>query len=170
MFVLKFRHMKVTNGQYLRSAMFGFNDALVSTTGVIVGVSVGTGDKSTIILAGVVTILVEAISMGTGEYNSVKSANQFTKSNEKTNPALSGLIMFCAYFTAGLVPLAPVFFLPVDTARAASIIFALIGLFILGYFKGKIVKVSPLRSATEILIIGALATGVGLLAGTLLKV
>lgn len=162
--------MDTANKEYLRSAMFGFNDALVSTTGVIVGVSAGTGNKNTVILAGVVTILVEAISMGTGEYNSVKSAKQFTKGKMVVRPEVSGLIMFCAYFLAGLVPLLPVFFLPVDQARVASIIFAFIGLFVLGYFKGKIVKVSPLRSATEILIIGALATGVGLLAGILLKV
>ena len=52
--------------EYLQSAMFGFNDALVSTTGVIVGISTGTGNKQVVILAGVVTILVEALSMGSG--------------------------------------------------------------------------------------------------------
>ncbi len=156
--------------EYLRSAIFGFNDALVSTTGVIVGVSTGTGNKSTVILAGVVTIMVEAISMGSGEYVSAKSADQLDNSTRDGSPIISGAIMFVAYFLAGLVPLLPIFFLPVQEARVASIIFALLGLFILGYFKGKIVKVSPLRSAFEIFIIGAGATAIGLVVGSVLKV
>ena len=59
--------MKNIQKEYLQSAMFGFNDALVSTTGVIVGVSTGTNDKRIVILAGVVTIMVEALSMGAGQ-------------------------------------------------------------------------------------------------------
>jgi hypothetical protein len=46
--------MKTPQKEYLQSAMFGFNDALVSTTGVIVGISTGTGDKQIVILAGIV--------------------------------------------------------------------------------------------------------------------
>ena len=49
--------MKKVQKEYLQSAMFGFNDALVSTTGVIVGISTGTGNKQVVVLAGVVTIL-----------------------------------------------------------------------------------------------------------------
>ena len=67
--------------EYLQSAMFGFNDALVSTTGVIVGISTGTGNKQVVILAGVVTILVAALSMGSGQYLSSKSAHQLDRSD-----------------------------------------------------------------------------------------
>jgi len=157
--------MKKVSKEYLQSAIFGFNDALVSTTGVIVGVSTGTNDKSVVILAGVVTIMVEALSMGAGQYNSSKSARQLEKSEATKVPLISGGIMFVSYFLAGLIPLLPVLLLPIEYSRNIAIVAALIGLFVLGYLKGKIVKVSPMRSAVEILIIGGLATLVGIVVG-----
>ena len=162
--------MKKIEKEYLQSAMFGFNDALVSTTGVIVGVSTGTNNKQVVILAGVVTILVEALSMGAGQYNSSKSAHQLEKTNAAKIPLISGTIMFVSYFLAGLVPLLPIVLFPIDYSRDVAIIAALVGLFILGYFKGKIVKVSPIRSAIEILIIGGLATSIGIVAGNIFAV
>ena len=162
--------MRKLNREYLQSAIFGINDALVSTTGVIVGVSAGTGDKQTIILAGVVTILVEALSMGSGQYLSLKSAREYAKQDGLRVPITSGVIMFFGYVVGGLVPLIPILLLPVDQSRIAAIAGALIGLFILGYFKGRLVKTSPLSSAIEVVIIGGIATTVGLVVGTMFNV
>lgn len=162
--------MKKVSKEYLQSAIFGFNDALVSTTGVIVGVSTGTNDKSVVILAGVVTIMVEALSMGAGQYNSLKSARQLEKSEATKVPLISGGIMFVSYFLAGLIPLLPILLFPIEYSRNIAIVAALIGLFVLGYLKGKIVKVSPMRSAVEILIIGGLATLVGIVVGNIFAV
>lgn len=162
--------MKKLNKEYLQSGIFGINDALVSTTGVIVGVSAGTGDKDIIVLAGVVTILVEALSMGSGQYISLKSAREYSRQSGKRVPLISGLIMYAGYVLGGLVPLIPIFLLPVEQSRIAAIIGALIGLFALGYVKGKLVKVSPWRSALEIVIIGGAATTIGLVVGTLFNV
>lgn len=156
--------------EYLQSAMFGFNDALVSTTGVIVGISTGTGNKQVVILAGFVTILVEALSMGTGQYLSSKSVHQLSHNKSFATSGTSGLIMFCAYFLAGLVPLTPIFLFPIEWSRYVAIAAALVGLFTLGYFKGKFVNVSPIRSALEIAIIGGIATGAGLVVGNIFAV
>lgn len=161
---------KKINKEYLQSAIFGFNDALVSTTGVIVGVSTGTSDKPVVILAGVVTILVEALSMGAGQYTSSKSTHQLEKDGTLRVPIVSGIIMFISYFIAGLVPLIPIIVFPIEYARNVAIIAALLGLFLLGYYKGKIVKVSPWKSALEIFIIGGVATAVGIIVGNVLAV
>lgn len=162
--------MLTTQKEYLQSAVFGFNDALVSTTGVIVGVSTGTNDKSIVILAGVVTILVEALSMGAGQYSSSKSIHQLDKVDTFRVPITSGIIMFISYFLGGLVPLLPILLFPMEYSRDVAIAAALIGLFVLGYYKGKIVKVSPIKSAIEILIIGGIATAIGIVVGNLLAV
>jgi VIT1/CCC1 family predicted Fe2+/Mn2+ transporter len=156
--------------EYLQSAMFGFNDALVSTTGVIVGISTGTSNKEVVILAGTVTILVEALSMGSGQYLSSKSAHQLDKVVKSRVPLISGIIMFFAYFLAGLVPLLPILIFPMEYSRNVAIIASLIGLLTLGYVKGKIVDVSPWRSALEIFIIGGLATAIGIVVGNVLAV
>ena len=158
------------NKEYLQSAIFGINDALVSTTGVIVGITAGTNSKPIIVLAGVVTIMVEALSMGSGQYLSLKSAQQLKKTSNQRVAITSGVIMFLGYILGGLVPLLPVLLLPLEYSRITTIICALIGLFILGYVKGKIVKVSPLRSALEIFVIGGIATVIGLAVGNFLSV
>lgn len=162
--------MNSVQKEYLQSAVFGFNDALVSTTGVIVGVSTGTNDKPVVILAGVVTILVEALSMGAGQYSSSKSVHQLDKIDTFRVPFISGIIMFVSYFLAGLVPLIPILIFPIEYARNVAIVAALLGLFLLGYYKGKIVKVSPFKSALEILAIGGIATAIGIVVGNILAV
>lgn len=162
--------MKRAHTEYLQSAMFGFNDALVSTTGVIVGISAGTGNKEVVILAGVVTILVEALSMGAGQYLSSKSAHQFNKEVSSKSSIYSGIIMLLAYFSAGLVPLLSIVFFPMSYAAIVAVAASLICLLVLGYAKGKIVKVSPLRSALEVFIIGGIATAIGIIAGNIFSV
>ena len=56
------------------------------------------------------------------------------------------------------------------TTDSPAIVASLIGLFALGYWKGKVVSVSPIKSALEILIIGGIATSVGIIVGNILEV
>lgn len=156
---------------YLRSIIFGFQDSLVSTTGVIAGVSAGTNDKSLVILASLVTITVESLSMGTGQYMSEKSVHELDKTGRHTdNLYVGALLMGLSYFFGGLIPLLPVVTFKLPISITISIISALIGLFVLGYIKAKLVKVNPLRSALEIFVLGGVATTIGLIVGKIFKV
>lgn len=156
---------------YLRSGMFGFQDGLVSTTGVVVGISTGIQNKEIIILAALVAVMVEASSMAAGQYSSEKAVHQMDKTGKHSDSLLIGaLIMFLSYLLAGLIPIAPILLLSQTDTRIFSIILAFIGLFIIGFIKGKIVDHKPLRSALELFVIGGLATAIGLLVGHLLKV
>ena len=156
---------------YFRSVMFGLQDGLVSTTGVVVGISAGVSDSAIIILASFVAISVEASSMAAGEYSSEKAVHQIDKRHRHKDDLIMGAgLMFFSYFLAGLVPIVPFLIFPVGIARVVSIIAALLSLFVVGYFKGKIVKDEALRSAVEMFVIGGLATAIGLLVGTFLKV
>lgn len=167
--------MKLNNLQihedYLRSAMFGFQDGLVSTTGVVVGISAGVEQKAIIILAAIVAVMVEASSMAAGQYSSEKAVHQMDKTGRHKDDLMVGAgIMFFSYLLAGLVPIIPIILFDQPLALYLSIIFAFIGLFIIGYVKGYIVAQKPLRSALELFIIGAIATSIGLIVGYLLKV
>jgi len=162
---------KEIHEDYLRSIIFGFQDALVSTTGVIAGVAAGTSVKEIVILAGIVTITVEALSMGAGQYMSEKAVHQLDKTGKHTdNLYMVGGLMFTSYFLGGLVPLVPIFLFSLPLSSFISVGAALIGLFVLGYLKAKIVKENPLKSALEILVLGGIATVIGLIVGKLLKV
>lgn len=52
----------------IREIVFGVEDGMVSTLGTVTGIAVGSQDHFTIILAGMVIISVESISMGIGSY------------------------------------------------------------------------------------------------------
>ncbi len=156
---------------YLRSGLFGIQDGLVSTTGVVVGISTGVEDKAIIILASVVAITVEASSMAAGQYSAEKAVHQMDKTGKHTDSLILGsLIMFFAYMLGGSVPIIPTIILNQPEARIIAIISSLAGLFVLGYIKAHLVKVKPLRSAAELFMIGSLATLVGLLVGHYFRV
>jgi len=58
---------------WLRAAVLGANDGIVSTAGVIVGVAGATTERAPILTAGVAALVAGALSMGVGEYVSVSS-------------------------------------------------------------------------------------------------
>ncbi len=156
---------------YLRSLMFGLQDGLVSTTGVVVGISTGVQNKEIIVLAAFVAVMVEATSMAAGQYSSEKAVHQMDKSGKHTdNLYLGAAIMFFAYILGGLFSIIPTVAFDLPESQMIAVLSAFAGLFIVGYLKGKIVDHKPLRSAVELFIIGAVATVIGLAVGMYLKV
>ncbi|HAV14738.1 MAG TPA: hypothetical protein DCX25_00180 [Candidatus Pacebacteria bacterium] len=155
---------------YLRSSVFGFEDALVSTTGVVIGISTGTSNIKFIVLASLVTIAVEAVSMGAGQFLSERTLHEADKRKHRDSLLMGSVIMFFSYFFGGLIPIFPIFLLPLPLAIFPILFLAFLSLFILGYVKGLIVEISPTRSALEMLFVGGLATIIGVIAGYFLRV
>ncbi|MEQ8936402.1 MAG: VIT family protein [Amphiplicatus sp.] len=58
---------------WLRAAVLGANDGIVSTASLIVGVAAASSGKPDILLAGVAALVAGAMSMAAGEYVSVSS-------------------------------------------------------------------------------------------------
>jgi VIT1/CCC1 family predicted Fe2+/Mn2+ transporter len=58
---------------WLRAAVLGANDGLISTSSLIIGVAAASASKGDIILAGVAGLFAGALSMAAGEYVSVSS-------------------------------------------------------------------------------------------------
>jgi VIT1/CCC1 family predicted Fe2+/Mn2+ transporter len=58
---------------WLRAAVLGANDGIVSTAAIILGVAGATDDRSTILTAGFAGLVAGALSMALGEYVSVSS-------------------------------------------------------------------------------------------------
>ncbi|MDM4723094.1 VIT1/CCC1 transporter family protein [Micromonospora sp. WMMA1363] len=68
-------HADVSGGR-LRPAVFGAMDGLVTNIALIAGVGGGGVSPRTVVLAGTAGLVAGAISMGLGEYTSVRSANE----------------------------------------------------------------------------------------------
>lgn len=58
---------------WLRAAVLGANDGIVSTASLIVGVAAAAAEKQPIMIAGVAGLVAGALSMAAGEYVSVSS-------------------------------------------------------------------------------------------------
>jgi vacuolar iron transporter family protein len=58
---------------WLRAAVLGAGDGIVSTASIMIGVAASNASRSSIIIAGLSGLVAGAMAMGTGEYNSVSS-------------------------------------------------------------------------------------------------
>jgi predicted membrane protein (TIGR00267 family) len=158
----------------MREIVFGFEDGVVSTMGVVTGIAEGTHDKFTVLLAGVVVVAVESLSMAAGTYLSTKSHEQAlamnnleqVKTRAKSKDALRGaLVMGVTYVIGGIIPVLPYGFLPLSTAIIVSVAVAIVMLFIVGAWKAKLTKTSVFAGAMEMVVISFSAAALGFLIG-----
>jgi VIT1/CCC1 family predicted Fe2+/Mn2+ transporter len=68
-------HADVSGG-WLRAAVFGAMDGLVSNTALVAGVGGAGASAHTVVLTGAAGLIAGAISMSLGEYTSVKTQNE----------------------------------------------------------------------------------------------
>ena len=155
---------------YIRNFIFGIEDSLVSTIGVLSGIAIAGVDRRTILLTGIILVFVEAFSMGAGSLISEHSAEEYSKGKHRAVPShmFGALIMFASYFIAGFIPIIPYILLDVSYAFWISIIISLCTLFILGIVNAKIFRVKVLSHALEMLTIGGIAILVGVLVGKII--
>jgi VIT1/CCC1 family predicted Fe2+/Mn2+ transporter len=72
------QHRDVSGG-WLRPAVFGVMDGLVSTFALVAGVAGGGAAGRTVALAGIAGLVAGAFSMATGEYTSVATQTELTR-------------------------------------------------------------------------------------------
>ncbi len=155
---------------YFRNFIFGVEDSLVSTVGLLSGIAVAGMSKETLFVTGVILILVEAISMSAGSFLSESSAQALDQRKEKIkgNSVIAGSIMFFSYFISGFIPLIPYMFLPIDAALRISVVWSIGALFILGVVGAKITGVRVMANGLKMAFIGGLAIAIGILAGSMI--
>lgn len=102
---------KSQNIGWLRAAVLGANDGIVSTASLIVGVAAANADREAVLVAGVAGLVAGAMSMAAGEYVSVSSqadAEQadlkVEKRELKQNPEFETQELANIYVERGLEP------------------------------------------------------------------
>ena len=85
--------------------------------------------------------------------------------DETSNPVKDALAMASSFIVAAFVPIVPHMVLDGGVAIGVSIAAALVGLFVLGMGKGRLVQRSPVLQGLEILAIGAVSAGIGFALG-----
>lgn len=152
---------------FVRNFTFGVEDSLVSTVGLLAGIAVANMTNSQIIVTGFVLIFVEAFSMAVGSLLSEQSVEEYQVHKEVSlsKPATAAVIMFFSYVFAGLVPLAPYFYLSNLPAILTSVILTLFSLFFLGVVNARLFNAKVWRGGLFTLLMGGIAVGVGIAVG-----
>lgn len=165
----RFFHPRVARVTYLRNFIFGVEDSLVSTVGLLAGVAAGGVSSAAILTTGLVLIVVEGFSMGIGSFLTEETTEEMAGEKPDTLEAIKGATtMLVSYCLAGLLPLSPYLFLSGSSAVTTSIIVSLTGLFVLGlgtsFYFG---RPRPFKRALKMMLLGGMAVGVGMLIGKL---
>ncbi len=104
-------HHLVSRIGWLRAAVLGANDGIVSTASLIVGVAAAATSRDAIMLAGVAGLVAGAMSMAAGEFVSVSSQADTEKADLsrekqelKDDPAFEAAELAAIYVKRGLTP------------------------------------------------------------------
>jgi VIT1/CCC1 family predicted Fe2+/Mn2+ transporter len=104
------RHLVARIG-WLRAAVLGANDGIVSTASLIVGVAAAAGGKSEVLVAGIAGLVAGAMSMAAGEYVSVSSQSDTERADIAretaelaTDPEAERAELAGIYVSRGLTP------------------------------------------------------------------
>jgi VIT1/CCC1 family predicted Fe2+/Mn2+ transporter len=159
--------IKNVTPEYFRNFIFGAEDSLVSTVGVLFGIASASGyNKDQILLTGLVLVAVEALSMGVGIFLTETETHEVdVKHTHRDSPLFGAIIMFFSYVVFGLVALSPFIFLEPSLGRFISLGFTIIALFSLGYLPTKSYK-----AAVRMVVIAGIAVSIGFLIASILSV
>lgn len=156
-----------------RNVVFGVQDGVVTTIGLISGLLLNTRKFTNDHLRFVVlSILVSSVSMSIGSYQSERAAENFSPEGPQRMRMLYGaLVMFISYFIAGMLVLIPYYLGPKrnDPPRKLLIFSVLISvtiLFITGYVTASLSEYAHVyANAFETALLGLIAVAVGYVSG-----
>jgi VIT1/CCC1 family predicted Fe2+/Mn2+ transporter len=168
---------------WLRAAVLGANDGIVSTAGLVMGVAGATTDNGAILIAGIAALVAGSISMAGGEYASVSAQRdseiatrlklegghrKFAR-DEHVSPMSAAIASFFSFALGSVLPIIAITGPWVDYREIATIISVVISLAITGYVAAVIGGAKPLRpvlrNVAVSLLTMAAAYGVGMLLG-----
>jgi vacuolar iron transporter family protein len=151
----------------IRAGVFGVQDGIVSTFGLVMGVAGAQISAEAVVIAGIAGVVSGALSMGAGEYVSVQTQRELlmvgaaVADHENVNPIRAALANTALFVGGGLVPLMPFLLTVGRPAVISSIVVSVLALFVTGAVLTRLTRRSPWRSGLRMLVIGG---GSGLLA------
>ncbi|KAK8613505.1 hypothetical protein V6N13_101264 [Hibiscus sabdariffa] len=168
-------------GQWLRAAVLGANDGLVSVASLMMGVASVKEDTRAVIVAGFAGLVAGACSMAIGEYVSVctqrdvevaqmrrekrKGAPEGGNDEKLPNPAQAAVASALAFAVGAVLPLLAAAFIRQHKLRIAVVVsVASVGLVVFGVV-GALLGGTPVAKSTARVLVGgwmAMATTFGL--------
>ncbi|XP_058752201.1 vacuolar iron transporter homolog 4-like [Vicia villosa] len=155
--------------QWLRAAVLGANDGLLSTASLMMGIGAVNKDVKTMILTGIVGLVAGACSMAIGEFVSVfsqydielsqmKRQGNISQKDKLPNPYYAAFASAVAFAVGALVPLLGAAFVKDYRVRLGVVVGVVsVALFGFGLLSGFLGKAPLVKSSFRVLIGGWLA-------------
>ena len=140
--------------EHIRDYTFGGIDGITVSLALLSGLSATNKSRSIIILAGALSTLSGALSMGLGDYLAIDSVKE-----RKDIAYISGLRVFMGYFIASLIPLLP-YILFGAAAFKVSLGASFLALLVFGYARAHLLNDDIWISIQKTLFIGFLTFGI----------
>lgn len=120
---------------FVRNVVYGIEDSLISTTGLVVGISLAGVAHADVVKSGIILLLVESLSMAFGSFISEDSFMTESQLNPTWDTVIKyAIVMLGSYAAAGLIPLLP-FLVNIEPAWMCStgLSIATLALLMFGY-------------------------------------
>jgi VIT1/CCC1 family predicted Fe2+/Mn2+ transporter len=158
---------------YIREAVYGANDGVITTFAVVAGVAGGGLSPAVVLICGVANLVADGLSMAVGNYLSIRSHERVLEAQglpeEEAYPWRHGLATFAAFVVAGAVPLVPYLIPMLDGSRFLwSVIVTFATLFAVGASRTFTGTQRWLSGGLEMLGLGAIVTVVAYGAGAVM--
>ncbi len=141
---------------------FGLTSGVITTLGLLVGLSASTGSKS-VVIGGIISIAVaDSFSDALGIHVSEESEQEHTEKEIWT----STIFTFLSKFLFALTFIIPVIFLSLTLATGVSIVWGLLVLGLLSFFIAREGKESTIKAMAEHLSIAVLVIIITYFVGT----
>lgn len=160
---------------WLRAAVLGANDGIVSVAGLVMGVAGAGGDRNALLLAGIAAMVAGAISMGGGEFISVSAQKDTEISAGRrfdlitANPWAASWSSALAFTLGALLPLITMTG-PWDQKELATAVAVVTALTATGWWAGWAGKFHIGKSILRNVTVSILTMGLSYLIGQLLGV
>ena len=163
--------MDATKAIYIRNIIFGVEDSLVSTVGLLAGIASQTS-REIILLTGIVYIFVEGFSMAVGSFLSEEATEEYLslKKVPFKQSIIGSIVMFFSFVLAGLIQIAPYIFIFSQTAVMVSIAASIVALFILGFISGEVTKTGMFSRGLRMAILAGAAIFIGIMVGKFVSI
>lgn len=176
--------MNKEKANWLRAAVLGANDGIVSVAGLVIGVASATDDKLIILIAGLAGVFAGALSMAAGEYVSVGTQRDIEKVAHKnsgaqepdhehdlfSNPWHAAVASAAAFLVGSSIPMIAVM-LPFGALTVPiTFVSVVVALVFTGYLSAKLGGIHVKKSIVRNVVGGAIAMAVTYAIGSLFGV
>ena len=144
---------------YIRDAVYGANDGLITTFAVVVGAVGGGLSPRAMLILGAANLVADGLSMGVGNYLSIRAHESALAAQDEpeqeAHPVRHGLATLLTFVAAGAIPLLPfVLGAPVHPGLAWSVTLTFLMLFIVGALRGLVTVDRWWVAGLEMLLLG----------------